>query len=208
MTTRWLARLVACLLALLTGNATPASASSAATTTNSSSGYVYEGPTIARVAVGEFETAAATPTQLPGSRDGCASSSAAAQEGSTTPSRSVNATEAAGPAGALERQWAQAPYDGFLGNYRAAESLQPGTIIDRYGGETGRFFSPAGTSFEARALPAGSGPLNTYEVLKPLDVQAGIVAPAFGQPGLGIQYMAPQTVADLIEGGFIKPVTP
>ncbi|MCP4965684.1 MAG: TNT domain-containing protein, partial [bacterium] len=35
-------------------------------------------------------------------------------------------------------------------------------------GETGRFFSPQGTPLDARALPTGSGPLNTYEVLKPL----------------------------------------
>lgn len=104
--------------------------------------------------------------------------------------------------------WAQAPDNGFLGGWSTTETLQPGSVIDRYGAETGRFFSPEGTSFEARSLPTGSGPLNGYEVLKPFDVQGGIAAPAFGQPGLGVQYMAPQTVADLIEGGFIKPVGP
>jgi hypothetical protein len=125
----------------------------------------------------------------------------------TTPHTRRNATRA-GPGTAIEPMWAQAPNRGFLGGWSKAETLQPGTIIDRYGGETGRFFSPAGTPLEARALPTGSGPLNTYEVLKPLEVQGGIVAPAFGQPGLGVQYMSPQTVADLIEAGIIKPVTP
>jgi len=122
--------------------------------------------------------------------------------------RTVATKTAASSGGAIEGMWAQAPYDGFLGNFRATATLKPGTVIDRYGAETGRFFSPAGTPLEARALPAGSGSLNSYEVLKPFEVQGGIAAPAFGQPGLGIQYMPPQTAADLIEGGFIKPVAP
>jgi hypothetical protein len=45
-------------------------------------------------------------------------------------------------------------------------------------------------------------------VLKPFNVQGGIAAPAFNQPGLGVQYMARQPVADLIEGGFLKPIGP
>lgn len=96
--------------------------------------------------------------------------------------------------------------DPFLGGWSRTETIRPGTVIDRYGDDAGRFFSTADTPFEARALPAGSGPLQRYEVLRPLDVQAGVVAPAFGQPGLGIQYMSWQTVADLIEAGFIKAV--
>lgn len=129
------------------------------------------------------------------------------RRGSSRAASSRTATEAGtGGAGALERQWAQAPNNGYFGGWSKTETIQPGTVIDRYEAETGRFLSPAGTSFEARALPAGSGPLQGYEVLKPFDVQAGIVGPAFGQPGGGIQYMSPQTVADLIEGGFIKSV--
>jgi hypothetical protein len=93
-----------------------------------------------------------------------------------------------------------------LGGWSQSETIRPGTVLDRYGNDAGRFFSPAGTPFEARALPAGSGPLQRYEVLRPLEVQAGVVAPAFGQPGLGIQYMSSQTVADLIEAGFLKAV--
>ena len=110
------------------------------------------------------------------------------------------------PSTAIEPMWAQAPNRGFLGGWSRPDTLKPGAVIDRYGGETGRFFSPQGTPLEARALPTGSGPLNTYEVLKPLDVQGGIVAPAFGQPGLGVQYMTDLPVADLIEQGFLKPV--
>jgi hypothetical protein len=109
---------------------------------------------------------------------------------------------------ALEPMWAQAPNNGFLGGWSTTETLQPGTVIDRYGAETGRFFSPGGTPLEARSLPTGAGPLNTYQVLKSFNVQGGIAASAFGQAGGGVQYIASQTVSDLIEGGFIKPVVP
>jgi len=116
------------------------------------------------------------------------------------------ATPRTTPGTAIEPLWAQAPNRGFLGGWSQSETIRPGTVLDRYGNDAGRFFSPAGTPFEARALPAGSGPLQRYEVLRPLEVQAGVVAPAFGQPGLGIQYMSSQTVADLIEAGFLKAV--
>ena len=125
--------------------------------------------------------------------------------------RSGFATEAARDTAtastAIERQWAHVPHNGFLGGWNKAETVRPGTLIDRYGIDTGRFFSPA-APFGARALPPGAGPLNAYEVLKPLQVRTGIAAPAFGQPGLGVQYMAHHPVADLIEDGFIKQVTP
>jgi hypothetical protein len=104
------------------------------------------------------------------------------------------------------RLWDDAPFDGFLFNYRRAEILSPGTRIDRFGPETGRFFSPERTPLPNRALPNASGSPTVYEVLKPLDVQAGVVAPAFGQPGLGIQYMTSSPVADLIRLGYLKPV--
>jgi hypothetical protein len=93
MTMRWFARLVACLLALLTGNATPASAASAATTTTASVTFAYDGATAARVDVGESEAAAATPTLLRGSRGGSASPLTSIPRTSTTPStRSVATT--------------------------------------------------------------------------------------------------------------------
>jgi hypothetical protein len=110
----------------------------------------------------------------------------------------------AASSGALEPQWAQAPDNGFLGGWSTPETLEPGTVIDRYGNESGRFFSPNGTSFAARSLPGAESTPATYEVLKPVGVQAGIAAPAFGQPGLGVQYMASQNVSDLIRGGYIK----
>jgi hypothetical protein len=93
---RWFARLVACLLALLTGNATPASAASAATTTTASVTFAYDGATAARVDVGESEAAAATPTLLRGSRGGSASPLTSIPRTSTTPSTRSVATNTAG----------------------------------------------------------------------------------------------------------------
>jgi len=69
-----------------------------------------------------------------------------------------------------------------------------GDKIDRFGGsDYSRFFSPEGTPAVARSLPAGSAqqPLRSFEVLKPFEVEAGTVAPAFGQPGLGTQFRTP-----------------
>jgi len=115
--------------------------------------------------------------------------------------------EATGNVGtAIESRWAQVPDNGFLGGWSQTETLQPGTIVDRFGSEAGSFFSPAGTAIEARALPTLESQLSTYVVLDPLEVQGGIVAPAFGQSGLGVQYMASRTVADLIESGLIERV--
>lgn len=86
--------------------------------------------------------------------------------------------------------------------------IQPGTIVDRFGGAGGRFVAPQGTSFGARSLPAdfASRPLNAYEVVKPIDVDAGVSAPWFNQPGGGIQFDLPQTVHQLIESGHLRPV--
>ncbi|MCS6973595.1 MAG: TNT domain-containing protein [Cyclobacteriaceae bacterium] len=94
--------------------------------------------------------------------------------------------------------------NGFLG---ATERtfLMPGEQISRYGSGAGKFFSPAGTPLPMRALPPGANTniFNTYKVLKPFEVQAGKIAPAFGQPGLGTQYLSPVSVDVLLKRGII-----
>jgi Tuberculosis necrotizing toxin len=94
--------------------------------------------------------------------------------------------------------------NGFLG---AAERtfLMPGEQISRYGSGAGKFFSPTGTPLPMRALPPGAntGIFNTYKVLKPFEVQSGKIAPAFGQPGMGTQYLSPVSADVLIERGII-----
>jgi RHS repeat-associated protein len=95
--------------------------------------------------------------------------------------------------------------NGFLGASQET-FLMPGQQISRYGLETGRFFSPSGTTLPMRALPTGTNTslLNTYTIMKPFPVQSGTIAPAFGQPGLGIQHMSNVSAEVLLKRGIIK----
>lgn len=96
--------------------------------------------------------------------------------------------------------------NGFIG---ATESkfLMPGTVIDRYGGSgMSRFFAKAGTPDVMRSLPPGTAgqTLRSFEVVKPFPVDAGAVAPAYGQMGLGEQYVTPVTLDVLLKRGILN----
>ena len=84
--------------------------------------------------------------------------------------------------------------DGFQGNPEYA-MLPKGTMLDRYGDDTGQFVAPQGTPFDQRALPPSyvNKPLNVYEVTQPLPVLQGTTAPSFwfNSGGGGTQYMLP-----------------
>jgi len=87
----------------------------------------------------------------------------------------------------------------------------PGEVMDRYGYEGGKMVSPKGTSFESRSLPPEyltTKPYRVYEVLKPVETNKSIIAPWFGQKGLGIQYELPVSIDILLKRKFIKDVTP
>ncbi|MBE6341547.1 MAG: DUF4237 domain-containing protein [Bacteroidales bacterium] len=86
--------------------------------------------------------------------------------------------------------------------------LMPGEIITRYGGTTGRYFSPKGTPLYMRSLPpnANVSMYNSYTVLKPISVESGLISPAFGQIGLGTQYLSPVSAEVLLKHGFIKSI--
>lgn len=88
--------------------------------------------------------------------------------------------------------------------------LQPGTRVDRYGYEGGTFVSPEGTPYSHRSLAPGTErkPYNIYEVLKPVEVESGEIAPWFGSPGGGIQYVFNRPIIELIEAGILKRVGP
>lgn len=101
------------------------------------------------------------------------------------------------------------PNNGFLGP-TANQALAPGSFIDRFGGTAAsRFFSPAGTPLAARALPPDTAalPLRTFEVLRPLNVESGTVAPWFGQLGLGTQYRTSLTLEEMLRQGLLREVT-
>jgi RHS repeat-associated protein len=100
--------------------------------------------------------------------------------------------------------------NGFLGATSTID-LQAGQIIDRAGGSAvSRFFSPAGTPLAARALPPDVAglPLRSFQVARPFGVQAGTVAPAFGQLGLGTQFRTALPLQELLDQGFLLEVTP
>lgn len=123
------------------------------------------------------------------------------------------------------------PNDGYATNslgqlLRSRVTLFPGQFIDRFGNEFGRFLAAGGTLFAQRALPPDS--LNTqandpahvcnyhlYRVVKAFDVDGGPTAPAFQQPGGGLQYTLnaayltnPQfpLIPFLVNNGFLQRV--
>ena len=99
------------------------------------------------------------------------------------------------------------PNSGFA-EAPVTKALQPGEMFDRFGLDTGRFASPAGTPAYMRSLPPGAteSPYSMFRVLKPLDVQSGTAAPWFGQPGGGVQYQFSQSIQSLIKNGYIERV--
>ena len=43
-----------------------------------------------------------------------------------------------------------------------------------------------------------------YEVLQPLPAKAGVIAPAFGEPGMGLQYRLDHSVQWYIDNGYLR----
>ena len=84
----------------------------------------------------------------------------------------------------------------------------PGTKIDRYGSDYGTFTSPLGIPYEQRALAPGTElkPYSVFEVLKPIEVKAGEIAPWFNQSGGGIQYVMPDIIDEVIGEGYLRRI--
>jgi len=100
------------------------------------------------------------------------------------------------------------PNDGFA-DPPVRTALRVGTLLDRYGGDSGNFLAPAGTPFEQRSLPEffeSTQPFSVFEVLEEFEVEAGVAAPWFGQPGGGVQYRTAAPVSELIERGYLRRV--
>ena len=88
------------------------------------------------------------------------------------------------------------------------EVLQPGTRIDRYGSDFGSFVSPEGTPYEMRAVAPGTDqrPYSIFEVVEPINIKSGSIAPWFSEPGGGIQYLLPDTVDELLDAGILRRI--
>jgi hypothetical protein len=89
-------------------------------------------------------------------------------------------------------------------------TLPAGARIDRYGYDGGTFVSPQGVPSPKRALAPGTTdkPYSVFEVVNPLEVKAGKIAPWFNQPGGGMQYELGKSIKELLECGAIRRVTP
>jgi hypothetical protein len=111
--------------------------------------------------------------------------------------------------------WRYPPDNGFLILHGQPDEfrfvLVPGRQVDRFGSEFGTFLAPVDTSYAERSLPpqnldnfdpAYTCSYHDYRVLKPFTVEAGPIAPGFGQPGRGTQY---QVISSLLPG---DPATP
>ena len=98
--------------------------------------------------------------------------------------------------------------DGFLGGVSVDEVLSQGTLIDRYGLDTGKFTSPINTPMEMRAIDpmARTRPYKVFEVVEPITVKSGEIVPWFDEPGGGIQYKMPKTIEELLDDGVIRRV--
>ncbi|KAJ7303001.1 hypothetical protein DFH08DRAFT_1089552 [Mycena albidolilacea] len=97
------------------------------------------------------------------------------------------------------------------------QTLVVGSMLDRFGAESGRYFSPASTPFGQRALPPSSlnnpkegspvADYHVYRVERSFVVLAGEIAPWFGQSGQGTQYFSPTKNAKaLVDEGFLSRV--
>ena len=97
------------------------------------------------------------------------------------------------------------PNDGAVPGSTKTTTLAPGTVIDRYGYGGGKYTSPVSVPYEQRSLMPGTHlkPYKRFMVQKPIDVTEGTVAPWFGEPGGGTQYLMPNSVGDLVKGGSL-----
>ena len=95
------------------------------------------------------------------------------------------------------------------GTIQEGQTLEVGTIIDRYGNPYGKYTSPVGVPYEQRALPYVENPnaYHKYEVIKPIDnVTISQISEAFEQSGGGIQYELPSIVNKLIKDKFLREI--
>lgn len=97
--------------------------------------------------------------------------------------------------------WIYPPDNGYVtgpgGQPEEAQlQLYVGQDIDRYGSEFGAFLGPAALPYSARSIPpqnldgtpAAGCNYHDYQVAKAFTVDAGPIAPWFGQPGGGTQF--------------------
>ncbi|KAK2600121.1 hypothetical protein QQS21_005136 [Conoideocrella luteorostrata] len=98
--------------------------------------------------------------------------------------------------------------------------LKKDEYVDRFGSEKGFFLAPAGTLYKERSIPPSNLNIQSatgkkeqnfyaYRVNEPFTVNAGNIAPWFGQPGGGEQYHTEPSgnIKQLVKTGKLVEVT-
>ncbi|GAA3043062.1 glycohydrolase toxin TNT-related protein [Actinokineospora globicatena] len=112
-------------------------------------------------------------------------------------------------------QWP--PHGGAVPGSQRDVTLPVGSVLDRFGGETGRYLSPMGEDgqpyhYRERAIFPDNAEVgyHVYVVMDPAGLRGEMadVAPALGQPGGGRQFTLPDTtsVEQLLDRGVIREV--
>lgn len=97
--------------------------------------------------------------------------------------------------------------DGAVGDVKVITLKAGSGLVDRYGRSSGRYLSPEGTPIEQRSLSkdAKKQTYHVYKVIRDIEnVEEGLIAPWFNDPGGGIQYRLPKTIDEL--SGYLKEV--
>jgi RHS repeat-associated protein len=85
--------------------------------------------------------------------------------------------------------------------------LYQGEVVDRFGETThnSRYLSPEGTPIPSRSLPPSTNLQlrEVYQVAKPFPVQSSTIAPYYGMPGMGTQYVTPLPIQLLVDKGVL-----
>lgn len=96
---------------------------------------------------------------------------------------------------------------------RFSSSLMIGQRFGRFGGEFGKYVSPLDVPLPQRSLPPDAllKEYHQYEVVRSLDAESGLadvglIAPAFEQPGGGIQIKLPRSVDWLVAHGYLRRI--
>ncbi|MBL8024154.1 MAG: TNT domain-containing protein [Elusimicrobia bacterium] len=103
------------------------------------------------------------------------------------------------------------PYPGDGGFAHSVRvEIKPGKIVDRYGPPVGRFASEVGATVSERGLPPGTEGMayHKYEVVRPMQVEAGPAAPVkeFGAKGRANQYRFDKPISRLLEEGYLREI--
>lgn len=99
------------------------------------------------------------------------------------------------------------------GDYLMEVSLPKGTLLLRYGSETGHFTAPLHTPYETLGLPYVRETVEYHEYRVEADglrvlclVKRGRAAPMFDSPGGGVQYLHPNSIRVLIRRRVLAEV--